>query len=136
MKKLSLHKQKTSATHFKFLPSLQALLTSVLVLLFFTAGTAQVVISEIFAAGTFELKNNGNTTVNLSNYWICTFPSYNRLSDLNIECGDLNLAANETVTLSGFDRYDNNDDELGLYNSNNFSSPAAIEAYIRLGCCY
>ena len=109
---------------------------SILPLLLFCTiytSTAQVVISEIFPNGTFELKNNGNSTTDLSSYWICTFPSYTQLSNLGLECGSLNLASGETVVLSGFNNYNTDDSELGLYNTNSFSSADAIVSYVDWG---
>ena len=101
--------------------------------LFITTTFAQVVISEVYPNGTFELQNNGNASANLSGYWICNFPSYAQLSNLTVECGSLNLEAGAAVTLSGFDRYTVSEGELGLYISNSFGSSNAIRSYVDWG---
>ena len=87
----------------------------------------------MFSGGTFELRNTGNSTVNLSNYWICDFPDYRRLDQLTIECGSLNLAAGEEVVFTAPGLHEPGDSELGLFNTNSFGSAAALEAYIEWG---
>ena len=104
-------------------------------LLFFLAATlnAQVVISEVFSGGSFELRNTGNSTANISNYWICDFPDYRRIDQLTIECGSLNLGAGEEVVLTAPGLHETNDSELGLYTRNNFGDATALVSYVEWG---
>ena len=60
---------------------------------------SQVVINEVLANSSVELKNVGNTSVDVSNYWLCNFPDYAQLSQLNLICGDLDLAPGELLTV-------------------------------------
>ena len=135
MKSFFVHQKEAGETMHIYNPSSfkKMLLLPLFALFALSIGTAQVVISEVFPNGTFELENNGNATVDVSSYWICTFPSYTQLSDLSVECGDLSLEAGASVTLSGFNSYDITDDELGLYNARSFSSSTAIVAYVDWG---
>jgi len=87
---------------------LQSIQRFVLLLFFIGSSTfvsAQVIISEVFADGTFELSNTSNNTVDISNYWICNFPAYRRLGTLTVECGSLNLTAGAKVVLSSAGLY-------------------------------
>jgi len=98
-------------------------------------GQAQVVISEVFDDGSFELRNTGTETVDISNYWICNIPDYRRLSTLTTECGSLNLAGGEEIVLSATNLTNPNDGELGLYisNSGGFGNADNIIAYLEWG---
>lgn len=95
---------------------------------------AQVVISEVFADGSFELRNTGTATVDISSYWICSRPDYEALSTLTIECGSLFLTAGDEVVLTTT-IFGSTDDELGLYLSNNggFSQASEIISYVEWG---
>ena len=94
---------------------------------------AQVVISEVFGDGSFELRNTGTTTVDISSYWICDFPRYRPLNGLTIECGSLNLGANEEVVISDVSLFQSDDSELGLYTNSNFGSAAGLISYLEWG---
>jgi len=99
----------------------------------YTTATAQVVISEVFANGTFELRNEGTSTVNVGSYWICDFPDYRRLDELTLECGDLNLAAGAEVVLTAPGLHETDDSELGLYTRNSFGDASALISYLEWG---
>ena len=105
----------------------------ILLFCFCFSSNAQVIISEVFADGSFELKNTGDQTIDVSSYSICTFPAYNTLSELTVTCGALNLSVGETVVVSGFTGYEGNDGELGLYRTTNFANANAIIAYVEWG---
>ncbi len=94
---------------------------------------SQIVINEIFAGGTVELKNIGNSTVDVSNYWLCDFPSYQRISNLNLECGNTNLEAGGILTVNNFNVVDGADGEMGLYTTNSFGSSTALIDYVEWG---
>ena len=113
-----------------------------LLLVFLTVGVtkvqSQVVINEVLANTSVELKNVGNSTVNVSNYWLCNFPDYAQLSQLNIVCGDLDLAPGEFLTVEvdgsvGGVEVPGNDGELGLYINSSFGSPNSIRDYVEWG---
>ena len=117
----------------RFLQSIQLLALTLILAFGHTTTNAQVVISEIFADGVFELTNTGSSTVDLSPYWICDFPDYRRLNGLDIQCGSLNLAAGESVVFSAPGFHEPNDSEFGLYSTNSFGSSDAIIAYVEWG---
>ena len=94
--------------------------------------SGQIEISEISSNGTVELINTSSNTVNVSNYWLCNRPSYTQLSNLMLECGQLNLAPGETVTVSGFG-LSANGDELGVYTNSSFGSAASLDDYVIWG---
>ena len=117
----------------QFYNSLRLITFTFLLLFGYTSTNAQVIISEVFANGTFELRNTGNSTVNVSNYWICDFPDYRRLDQLTLECGDLNLAAGAEVVLTAPGLHETNDSELGLYTRNSFGDASALVSYLEWG---
>jgi len=91
-------------------------------------GTGILVISAIdFADGTYTIRNDGDGSLDLSGYWACNRPSYVELpaetlqpgATLDISTGGLSLSAD--------------DGELGIYNSQSFSSSSAIQAYVQWG---
>ncbi len=94
---------------------------------------AQVVINEVFPNGTVELKNIGTTTVDVSSYWLCDFPSYQQISNSNIQCGNMSMAAGEILTVDNFNVVAANDGEMGLYSSDSFGSSSAILDYVEWG---
>ena len=97
---------------------------------------AQVVINEIdFATKSVEIKNVGTTSVDVSNYWLCNFPSYSRVGVLTVSSGSpINLASGEFLVVV-FDKTLNlADGELGLYDKGgSFSSSSAIVDYVEWG---
>ena len=44
---------------------------------------AEIVINEILPNGTVELKNIGDEPIDISSYWLCNFPSYSQIGNLN-----------------------------------------------------
>ncbi len=127
-----LRKVTSNLPRWRFSTGARWLLIPIAYLLVLTTSIAQVVISEVYANNTFTLQNNGNSSADLSSYWICDFPSYERLSSLTVECGSLNLGAGASVTLSGFS-ISNSEGELGLYTTNSFGNSNAIRAYVDWG---
>ena len=104
-----------------------------LLLFGFSFSQAQIVINEVKENGSVELKNLGSTTVDVSNYWLCDFPSYRRMNNLNVVSGDLNMPANSLLVIDDFNFIDSADGELGLYTTNSFSSSTALIDYIEWG---
>ena len=116
----------------------KAILKCILFFTFFSGLSslnAQIVISEIKAPGSVELKNIGKETVDVSSYWLCDFPAYSQLSSssINVVNGSLSLAPNAIVEISGFNFISGDDGELGLYRNNSFGSTASIVDYIEWG---
>ena len=130
----SVEKKKRPSSFLTFLKNKKMYWLFSLFLLNLNFAQAQVVISEVFADGSFELRNTGSETVDISSYWICNRPSYEALSTLTIECGSLFLAAGEEVVLTTT-IFGNTDDELGLYLTNNggFSQASEIISYLEWG---
>lgn len=93
----------------------------------------QVVISEVLPNSTFELHNIGDTIVDISNYYICNFPTYRRLSTLTLESGNLQLAAGAKIVFSSAGLYMTTNAELGLYTTNSFGSASALISYLEWG---
>ena len=91
-----------------------------IIFLAFSFSQAQIVINEVKEDGSVELKNLGTTSVDITSYWLCDFPSYRQLSDsrITVENGSLILTAGSIVEISGFNFIDSADGELGLYANN------------------
>ncbi|WP_298238847.1 T9SS type A sorting domain-containing protein [uncultured Algibacter sp.] len=81
---------------------------------------------------TVKVKNFGSSTVDITNYWLCDFPQYDRFSDTSIVgSGDFLLSPDEEVTVIWVSGLDNTNGELGIYNTNSFSSSSAMEDYMQ-----
>ncbi|PHI21624.1 hypothetical protein CEQ90_02095 [Lewinellaceae bacterium SD302] len=98
-----------------------------------SAQTDRLIISEVTASGEIEIFNGTGEMVNVGPYWLCNFPAYDQLESLTVDCGDLNLQPGATVVVSGWDAFDSNDAEIGLYSSAAFSNSAAIVSYVEYG---
>jgi len=94
---------------------------------------SQVVINEIFANGTVELKNNGSSTVDVSTYWLCDFPAYEVLENSNIICGNLMLDPGGILVVDDFNYVDPADGEMGLYTSPDFGAATSMIDYVEWG---
>ena len=94
---------------------------------------AQVIISEIFTNGTFELTNTSNIEIDVSDFWVCDFPAYEQLQDLDVECGSLIILPGDQLVISGFTAVDIDDSELGLYINSAFGSSNSIISYVEWG---
>jgi hypothetical protein len=113
-------------------------LKTIIALMFFTAfcfnTNAQVRLTVVNpSTGEVTMHNYGGTTVDISNYQLCNFPSYNQLSSLTVTQGSLNLAAGADVTVITTVISNPNDAELGLYNSASFASSVAMQDYMQWG---
>ena len=99
-----------------------------------TTETSDIVINELDEQGRVEIKNIGNNSVDISSYWLCNFPSYDRVGTLTINCGgDYILDPGELVTVEVNFSISGNDGEMGLYTTNSFSSAAALIDYVEWG---
>ncbi|MGI9542758.1 MAG: hypothetical protein ACR2MX_05825 [Cyclobacteriaceae bacterium] len=75
------------------------------------------------------LKNFGEASKDVGDYWICNLKSYAQVSDL--ASGDLNLDPNGTITL---DRVIvDAASDIGLYNTNTFTDAAAMVDFMQFG---
>ncbi|MEM0932879.1 MAG: hypothetical protein AAGJ12_10455, partial [Bacteroidota bacterium] len=95
--------------------------------------TASVVINEVaYLEGSLELYNNGDISVDLSDYFLCLGPgTYRRIADLPTD-GEINLPPNEFLVID----YDmpNAIGGLGLYaNNSDFTDPATIRDFVQWG---
>ena len=99
--------------------------------------TSDVVINELNTNGQVELLNVSNSTIDISNYWLCNFSSgqrYQQISGTSIVCGNsLTLAPGEFVTVQTTITLGAADGEMGLYNSSAFGSSAAMLDYVEWG---
>ncbi|MEM6559084.1 MAG: hypothetical protein AAF605_04790 [Myxococcota bacterium] len=97
------------------------------------ATSAALVLEEVRFDGSdrVEIRNAGDSSIDLSSYWLCANRSYNQLSALNVVSGDLDsLAPSESVIveveLAG-------ESDLGLYLSNSFGEADALVDYLKWG---
>lgn len=110
------------------------LLTTTICLLISSISQAQIVINEVIftPAQAVEIKNIGPSTVDISSYQLCSFPTYNALSSLSVVTGNLNLGPGELVVVSGH-AFSSADDEMGLYISGPFGESDNILDYVEWG---
>ncbi|MEO1260752.1 MAG: T9SS type A sorting domain-containing protein [Bacteroidota bacterium] len=94
---------------------------------------AEIVINEILPNGTVELKNIGDESLDVSDYWLCNFPGYVQIGNLDFVCGAANIGAGEIVAVEWPNNVGSGDGEMGIYTSNNFGSPTAIIDYVEWG---
>ncbi len=100
-----------------------------------------VVINEVeyLINDQIELYNNGNTAVDLSNYWMCLGPGqYFRIGDntaTDVVSGDLTLQPGNFIVISPVTLAAPNDaGGLGLYaNNNGFGNAANIRSFVQWG---
>lgn len=99
-----------------------------------------VVINEVeyLVNDQIELYNNGNVSVDLTDYWMCFGPGqYFRIGNsdqTNIVSGNVNLAPGEFLVVSSV-LHEAADDAgaVGLYNTNAFASADAIRSFVQWG---
>ena len=90
-------------------------------------------INEVTAGGVIELFNGTGATVDVSSYWLCDFPSYQRVGTLALECGeDYVLEPGEFISVA-FGGFDANDGEMGLFLNRSFSSASSLISYLEWG---
>ena len=99
-----------------------------------TEESISVVINEVRFQGddTVELLNNGQSSIDLSNYWLCLGPGqYVEVGTLTPVSGSLNLASGEYLVIN-YDLPDT-DGGLGLYNTNEFTNTDALVDFVQWG---
>jgi hypothetical protein len=101
-----------------------------------TPSRGQVVINEVFLDGAddvIELQNLGHTSVDVASWWICYQPNYHQISSLTVS-GSTTVAPGAIITISGASLdLDATQEDVGLYNSSSFTSPAAMEDFVQYG---
>ncbi len=118
---------------FKIVRMKKQLLTLFTVLLGASITSHAQIISEINASsGQVEIYNDQLGAVDVSTYYLCNFPDYSQISDLNIVCGSYLIEVGEYLVVDGFPLVAA-DGELGLYTEPNYGSSAAIISYVEWG---
>lgn len=79
-----------------------------------------------------QIQNLGTSSIDLSTYYLNNFPVFNQLSEIIILNGSLQLSPNQVLTLSWPGCTDDNG-EIGLYSSSNFSDPNDLLDYMQWG---
>lgn len=111
--------------------TITTILMLVLVTFYATQLKAQVRILKLDpATNSVTLKNFGSTNVPISNYWFCNFPSYAQVANMTSVAS---LDAGEEVNIESDINFAVADGEFGLYNTNSFSSSAAMIDYLQWG---
>jgi len=126
--------KKRSTTHF--------ILLLLALFMYSVPGQAQVYISEIGLDGTdfqgapewVELHNPASEAIDVSEYFLCNFPLYPRISELTVLSGNTTIPAGEYLVLSWPDLGDM-DGEVGLYlpTTTSFGDPASLVDYMEYG---
>ncbi len=96
--------------------------------------TTSVVINEVRFQGedTIELLNNGQASIDLSNYWLCLGPGqYVQVGGLTPVSGEVNLASGEYLVLNS--NLPDNEGGLGLYSTNDFTNAEALVDFVQWG---
>ncbi|KPM31850.1 Hypothetical protein I595_2350 [Croceitalea dokdonensis DOKDO 023] len=79
-----------------------------------------------------ELYNNGDTGIDLSNYWLCLGPGqYAQIGNLSPKSGDINLESGNYVVLPM--NMPDTQGGLGLYSTNQFTNAEAIVDFVQWG---
>jgi hypothetical protein len=101
---------------------------------FITTNTsAQVVINEVdYHNGRVEIKNLGDSTVDISSWQFCSLFIYTPISGLTVEFGSTTPASGDLVVFSGL-AFNNTAADLGLYSSSDFGNAEAMQSFVQWG---
>ena len=102
-----------------------------LLLLSPTSTAQEVIINEISATGTVELKNVSAFPVDVSDYWLYNFPTLRRVGELETLCDTTFLQPNAIMAVEGF-VVNPADGELALYKAAVFNA-GFMEDYVEWG---
>lgn len=114
----------------------------VALLAFIVPANAQVYISEVGINGTefqgapkwVELHNAGTEAIDVSDYFLCNFPAYPRISELPLLDGSTTIPAGEYLVVA-WSGLGDADAEVGLYlpTTSNFGDANSIIDYMQYG---
>lgn len=96
----------------------------------------QVRINEVdYEDGWVELFNEGNSATEVSGYYLCTFPTYVKISDLNAITGTTSMGPGDFLVVEwSAGNFTTSDGEVGLYfNNNNFGDSNNMADYMEYG---
>ena len=85
------------------------------------------IVSIDFDAGEVVIANNGGAEVDLDGHFLCNFPSYAPISGIGAVAPGASVTVPIPVDVSPAAG------ELGLYTTDSYSSPDAIQAYVEWG---
>ncbi|PHI21749.1 hypothetical protein CEQ90_00230 [Lewinellaceae bacterium SD302] len=94
--------------------------------------TGNIVISELTANGELELLNTGSETINLASLYLTTGQQQFRLNELNLSCGELQLAPGDIMVIEQIPSLDIPGGELALFSAASFSAFNMVD-YLRWG---
>lgn len=97
-----------------------------------STGTAIVrMLSVDPSTGNVILKNFGDASLDIENYWFCRRFAYDRLGTLTAASGNFILAPDEEISISV--SMNTTSSDMGLYNTNTFGSSTAMEDFVQYG---
>lgn len=114
----------------------KSLLSLILFISFLITAKAQIRFVEVNTANnTAIIKNFGGSTINISTYQLCDFPTYPVLNTLSVISGSLNLSSGSEVEIdfSSAITLNTTDGELGLYINGPFGTASNMRDYIQWG---
>ena len=100
---------------------------------------ATVVINEVAPAeNRIEFLNTGDSTVDISTWWLCSLIRYARINDttrVTVVSGSTNMEPGAFLVVETSSSYDLADSaaDLGLYTTSAFSSSSAMEDFVQWG---
>lgn len=96
--------------------------------------TTDIAINEIGSTNFVELVNLSQSTIDVSSYYLCQFPDYAMVGDMNLLCGnDYMMEPGEYIVVILDFNFNSSDGEMGLYTSNLFIDPLAMIDYVEWG---
>ncbi|OUR93310.1 hypothetical protein A9Q87_05005 [Flavobacteriales bacterium 34_180_T64] len=116
--------------------TLKSLIILMLLVFPFLKSNAQIRIVEVDpSTNRITIRNFGSSSnpENISNYWLCKYPTYEQFGGMTIISGSFNLAVGSEVTFTSSIPFDVVDGELGIYNTSSFGSSTAMEDYMQWG---
>jgi len=104
------------------------------ILLFPILSNSQIRYTKIDpVANTLTIHNYGSSAINVSGYFICHLFSYQQLSTLTTDSGNLMLGAGNDLMISGF-TLNSTASDLGLYiNNSNFANANTMIDFLQWG---
>jgi hypothetical protein len=92
----------------------------------------QIIINEITGSGQIEFKNTGTEPVDLSTYWLYSFPQLLPLNSFDILCDSTLLGPGQILALDTFP-INPADGELALFKTNVFNIAGFLDDYVEWG---